>query len=69
MFVIESGSGEAGGVTVRFRREEVEVSSESVVEFDDCAGEYEGREIPMNRFVLCRKGKFSSKGESGRTGC
>lgn len=58
----ERGRG-AGGVTLKLRSEAVEVRSERV-EADEGEEEIEGRETPMNRFVLWRRGKFSSNGES-----
>ena len=63
MLFTERGRG-AGGVTLRFRREAVEVKRERVVAEEDEEEEIEGRDTPMNRFVLCRSGKFSSNGES-----
>lgn len=50
--MIERGRGDAGGVTVRFSKEEVEVKSERVVEAEGDVAEYLGRDTPMNRFVL-----------------
>ena len=50
-------------MTLKLRSEAVEVRSERV-EADEGEEEIEGRETPMNRFVLWRRGKFSSNGES-----